>query len=132
MTENRRLIELETAKMIDVMSAYIDGEKIQTRLKHCEVFSDKEWEDNEYPSWNWYSREYRIRKEPKWFENIPSDGILCKASLHSEENMDGKDLLVVTIKQKIGKHFFDNKGYAYLYAQPIDLDELEDFINKKY
>lgn len=46
-----------TKRMIEVMQAYVDGEKIEYKLGN-------EWEVNERPVWNWPTVNYRIAKKP--------------------------------------------------------------------
>ncbi len=42
------------------MKAYLDGKAIQYRVKYI---NDDVWDDEQYPSWNWYSVDYRIKPD---------------------------------------------------------------------
>jgi len=46
-----------TKRMIEVMQAYVDGDKVES----C---TGDEWWVNEHPVWNWPSVDYRIAKTP--------------------------------------------------------------------
>lgn len=58
----------ETKRQIEVMKAYEEGKAIQYRGK---CTKDDVWNDTKYPSWNWYSVDYRVKpdeaKKPKKF-----------------------------------------------------------------
>ena len=55
-------MNLTTKEMIEVMQAYEAGSKIE-----CADMYDMpyEWEYTTAPSWDWATRIYRIKKEPK-------------------------------------------------------------------
>lgn len=50
----------ETKRQIEVMKAYEEGKTIQYRGK---CTKDDVWNDTKFPSWNWYSVDYRIKPE---------------------------------------------------------------------
>ena len=50
----------ETKRQIEVMKAYLDGKAIQYRVKYI---NDDVWDDEQYPSWNWYSVDYRVKPD---------------------------------------------------------------------
>lgn len=50
----------ETKRQIEVMKAYEEGKAIQYRGK---CTKDDVWNDTKFPSWNWYSVDYRIKPE---------------------------------------------------------------------
>lgn len=47
-------------QMIEVMQAYKNGAKIESRHKECEV----DWFTAPHPQWDWFAFEYRVKKEP--------------------------------------------------------------------
>lgn len=49
-----------TKRMIEVMQAYVDGERVESRLDR----SWADWEKVEFPEWNFPNVYYRIAKTP--------------------------------------------------------------------
>ena len=52
---------ITTKEKIKVMQAFEDGKKIEGKPK-----GKDDWTICDYPSWNWQSCEFRIKKEPKY------------------------------------------------------------------
>lgn len=52
----------ETKKAIEIMQAYVDGKEIEDF--YAPAFNNA-WYLQQDPTWNWTSREYRIKEEPK-------------------------------------------------------------------
>lgn len=50
----------ETKRQIEVMKAYEEGKTIQYRGK---CTKDDVWNDTKFPSWNWYSVDYRVKPD---------------------------------------------------------------------
>lgn len=57
-------MSMTTKEMIEIMQAYEDGKKIESR----QVFLDEDepWVDESCPSWNWVGFEYRVKPELKY------------------------------------------------------------------
>jgi len=76
--------------MIEVMQAYVDGKKIETKSKN-----DSNWYDydaNREPYWHWDKIEYRIKPEPKLRPLKPEELITLKGKWlrhHKDEQMEG-------------------------------------------
>ena len=51
----------ETKKRIEVMQAYINGEKIEYR----NIATKSGWRSVGIPCWDWFNYEYRVKPEPK-------------------------------------------------------------------
>lgn len=48
-------------EMIEVMQAYRDGAKIETKIKGATGV----WAEAAHPLWEWFSKDYRVKKEPR-------------------------------------------------------------------
>lgn len=52
---------MTTKEMIEVMQAYDEGKKIQSKPSGC-----GDWDDCYKPTWNWFEYIYRIKPESKY------------------------------------------------------------------
>jgi hypothetical protein len=60
---------MNTKQMIEVMQAYVGGAEIESRARTA----NSVWFEAGNPGWDWRSREYRIKEQPKtvtltWFQ----------------------------------------------------------------
>lgn len=60
---------MDTKQMIEVMQAHMEGKAIESRAKNTET-----WSSATSPSWDWFTREYRIKKEPVVIYAVPFSG----------------------------------------------------------
>ena len=64
---------MELCEMIKVMQHYENGGKIKFKRKDINITT---WTDAEFPNWNWYDFDYRI-KEPK--QKVTIEKWLCRS-----------------------------------------------------
>ena len=57
----------QTAKLIEVMQAYVDGKEIESQATHV---CNPEWATDKDPSWNCAFYLYRVKKEPRVFHCV--------------------------------------------------------------
>lgn len=60
--------------------------------------------------------------EPKWYENIPKNGVLCWVSDESETSQFQAERIVRV--NKISIEFVDNFGEPWKYATPVKPEDL--------
>ena len=114
-------------KHCELIKAWADGAKIQREYYGA-------WITEDMPVWS-ESDEFRIKPEPKWYEQIPEHGVLCWCSDLSEER---------TIKGNNGKlldrirKFYSNSPYPFEgsydnweYATPLTNDEIRKFLREE-
>jgi hypothetical protein len=56
----------QTAKLIEVMQAYVDGKAIEERV-HPNYTPADNWRETNFPTWNCEAYLYRVKKEPREF-----------------------------------------------------------------
>ena len=62
----------------------------------------------------------------KWYENIPEQGILCKAWDYKEEK---REIIVITqYKEKSSFPFVSLSGEVYKHAEPLFDEEIKKFL----
>ena len=108
--------------------------------KHAELI--KAWADgatiealNE-PTNAWYLAEplwhldvqYRIKPEPKWYDNIPEQGVLCFVAQKQHELEQSQ--LVRIIFEFFDGRFKQRNGFVWKYARPVTLEEIQHLIYK--
>lgn len=57
-----------TKEMIEVMEAYLRGEKIERKFLDNE---DCCWMETRDPLWDWYGSDYRVKKKKKFEDGTP-------------------------------------------------------------
>ena len=82
---------------------------------------------NEFEAYDW-----RIKSEPpKWYENIPSHGVLCWVSdLYKEPNYSNSSLtIIVSVRTVIDHRVYKSRyGVEYLNVTPLTNDEIKQFL----
>ena len=59
----------QTAKLIEVMQAYVDGKAIEERV-HPNYTPADNWRETNFPTWNCEAYLYRVKKEPRVFWTV--------------------------------------------------------------
>lgn len=59
----------QTAKLIEVMQAYVDGKAIEERV-HPNYTPSDDWRETNFPTWNCEAYLYRVKKEPAVFHCV--------------------------------------------------------------
>jgi hypothetical protein len=70
-SSKKELELMNTKEKIEVMQAFIDGKEIQEQSG-----GNSEWRNCHEPSWDWFSREYRIKPQPREWTMAIKDGVL--------------------------------------------------------
>lgn len=73
----------ETKKAIEVMQAFVDGKVIQY------LDRNKEWQDIDPKkgmgvSWNWFDKEYRIKREPHYRPFKDAEEVMEAIKIHGD------------------------------------------------
>lgn len=90
----------ETKRQIEVMKAYEEGKAIQYRGK---CTKDDVWNDTKFPSWNWYSVDYRIKpEEPEEPKKLMTNRQLFMNSKEKERRYQN---IKISIKKLNGDDF---------------------------
>ena len=74
---------------------------------------------------------YEIREEPKWYENIPEQGVLCR--VYDKSTQDAAIKIVIEYEATNSPYCYktiDDDEY-YSYAEPVQLADLEPYILKE-
>ena len=108
-------------KHADLIHAWAEGTDIQFKYKNGE------WFDLIESSFE-VECEFRIKpKEPEWYENIPTKGVLCwVGSLTIPSN---KSVISVVVEYNSGGNgeFCDYRGISWCSAIPLTNEEIEGF-----
>lgn len=105
---------MTTAKKIEVMQAFLDGKKIESRKKlgYSDIMSPyipRQMDEREWalciaePSWSWGHTDYRVKKEPKEFlvayrEDTGMPVGVAVAGPHGFIEVSPRDIKLGTIK----------------------------------
>ena len=113
----------------EVFQALADGREIELSCKR----KDKSWLSLEnyynclkYDIFQFYN--WRIKPEPpKWYENIPSHGILCWVSDRNPKIEFG---LACITKVEVGNYqeYVDRNDISWSYATPLTNEEIKQFL----
>ena len=91
-----------------------------------EVFTilGDEWVVTDAPTWD-ERLTYRIKHEPKWYENIPPHGVLCWVhdELHNTPIISS-----VKIYASASPRPYGCDGWMWKYATPLTNDEIRQFL----
>lgn len=116
----------KTKKAIDVMLAYVNGEKIQVKNKNEKEWKD--WEKDFYPTWNYEYFDYRIKPEkrvrPYTFEEmcdavkmhglivkVKSQNVIYVIGAFDENNILYKDGVYGTYEEFLNEYiWFDDNS----------------------
>lgn len=105
----------------DLIHAWAEGAEIEMFT----ILGD-EWVVTDTPTWD-ERLTYRIKQEPKWYENIPAHGVLCWVKDYEEQE---PSLVLVTgygkMHESMGK-FKNNRG-AWCCAEPLTNEEIKQFL----
>jgi hypothetical protein len=107
-------------KHADLIHAWANGAEIQ--FKGAEG-----WFYARNPTWH-DDTEYRIKpKEPQWWENIPTHGVLCWVS---DKNPEIKFGLASITRVEAGNYqeYVDSNDISWSYASPLTNEEIKQFL----
>lgn len=110
-------------KHAKLIKAWADGAVIETFDSTALT-----WYTTGTPLWN-TGAEFRIKPEPKWYDNIPEQGVLCFVS-------DLKDLLGfqmdlhLVLKVNGYGDYVTATNSSWKYARPVTLEEIQHLIYK--
>jgi hypothetical protein len=115
----------------EVFQALTEGKKIELvpRLESCDWIGlhtyFKLLDDDVFESLNWC---IEAEAEPlEWFENIPSQGVLCWVS---DKNPKIKFGLACITKVAVGNYqeYVDRNDISWSYATPLTNEEIKQFL----
>lgn len=108
----------------DIIDAYLEGAEIE-----CYDESTNAWAPTNNPAFE-PELKYRIKpQETPWYENIPTQGVLCWVS-GTTENPNSENLMRVIKKYK-NYGFIESDSLfteVWRYATPLTNDEIRQFL----
>jgi hypothetical protein len=116
----------------EVFQALTEGKKIELvpRLESCDWLGlhtyFKLLDDDVFESLNWC-----IKAEaelPKWYENIPSHGVLCWLHDNIEYPNSSNSSLAVIIEFSLDGNYIDQLFNEWFYATPLTNEEIKQFL----
>jgi hypothetical protein len=113
----------------EVLQALADGKTIE--LKNPRWADYRPLDHTNYlplKSDSFNNFDWRIKpKPPKWYENIPEQGILCWIS---DRNPELKINIACITKIMVGRYvdYIDRNGVKWGYATPLTNEEIEQFL----
>jgi hypothetical protein len=81
-----------------------------------------------YPAFE-HPEKWEIYEEPKWYENIPEDGVLCWVS---DIKKDDKECIAAIChhNEKVNNPYIElGAGVGWKYATPLTKEEIQVFLN---
>lgn len=103
-------------KHADLIIAWAEGAEIEW------LNGDNTWEPAKNPGWH-NNFKYRIKpKKPKWYEDIPPQGILCWVRNHDRFEP------VIDIIKGVRDGLYESKLNEWNIATPLTDDEIRQFL----
>lgn len=103
----------ETKKCIEVMQAYANGEKIESRERIYNVF-----EEITNPIWDWDTIDYRVKPEPKVRPYANTEECFADVKKHGGWIKVSSDYMMITGVSQIGFRIYD-KWHMFIDAAKI-------------
>lgn len=113
----------------EIYKHLLDGGKLKSiRFNSCIVFLNKEGvlvnQNNTIVETNFkHPESWETYIDPRWYENIPENGVLCWVSDESETSQLQVDR-IVTVNKISSIEFVDNFGEPWKYATPVKPEDL--------
>jgi hypothetical protein len=115
----------DLATKIQIMQAALDGKEIERFVGDTSgwvvLVNPKE------ADYDWRDHDYRIKPVPiKWYENIPSGGVLCWVG-DSEKRNTWPEFVINYCDDST--HFFETPNESWVYAEPLTKQEIQVFFD---
>ena len=109
-------------KHCEPIKAWADGAKIQK-------LTPLVYQDDPNPSWD-PDETYRLKPEPKWYEQIPDHGVLCWVTKHTSFVL-GKSIDIIYKYQDGWKLPFHGLSICWRIAVPLTSEQIRKFLREE-
>ena len=108
----------------DLFLGFHEGTMTRLTIFGEVLFKDFSWSFNSPKDWSIAFPQTKL--EPKWYDNIPEQGILCWVK--DEEEDEAKLTTIIEYHRHESKYNFKSPEDYWEHATPVTLDEIANFI----